>query len=654
MNLTDDAMQVSLRITAWSGRLYDRQRTRGWGRSAGHPRVPAPRPLTVRHGPSAPSGIPPGGALPVSASITESHMNDTPRIRARIHDSAIKRITRTFAATLGDIFTELLQNARRAGATRIRVAVTGPDAGGPLTVTVTDHGAGIADAGVLLILGENGWSEDLVRREDAAGMGMLSLARRGCTVASRPRNADGTPAPGWRVALTPGHFLGEAEATVQPDDTAPWPHGTVVTFQTTETENADAVRKAIGTAAWHYPLPVVFEHAPDTPAGGETLERRAFLDGALHAERWRGLVFGVFKDRWAGFGLNDPDVNFHGHTVSVRLPSVETVTGARWSVAADIEDSPDLEFVLPARKEAVETPFLDEMREAARLAVYRAMAAHPDPCPAYQDWKRARDAGIAIAAPPAELRPWRPGRADIDDWQEPPKPQPAGADALRMEYGPEPPEAQAFWRAARGNAVAERLFETDRRLEGYGWYDAIPRIVNIHTDVTVEGRTCALDAYPVPERTGAAEAPLPARPDAISISLAVRPATGPGRTLELATDLAFAGEAWSWVHDAMPLVTAHSDLEPYQLAPLLRTAFFSPSDDADADSWERQRDVFEQDALHIALRLLASDDEARRTTIADAVSRELFWLIPHDRGAEISVRDRKVTVTLGEPVAEGA
>ena len=24
MNLTDDAMQVSLRITAWSGRLYDR------------------------------------------------------------------------------------------------------------------------------------------------------------------------------------------------------------------------------------------------------------------------------------------------------------------------------------------------------------------------------------------------------------------------------------------------------------------------------------------------------------------------------------------------------------------------------------------------------------------------------------------------------
>ena len=171
-----------------------------------------------------------------------------------------------------------------------------------------------------------------MRREDAAGMGMLSLARRGCTVSSRPRNTDGSAPSGWRVELAPEHFLGEAEAEVHPDDGAPWPQGTVVTFQATESESADNIRAAIGTAAWHYPLPVVFENVPTTPAGGEELERRAFLDGALHAERWPGLVFGVFKDRWNGFGLNDPDVNFHGLTVSVRLPSVETVAGARWSV----------------------------------------------------------------------------------------------------------------------------------------------------------------------------------------------------------------------------------------------------------------------------------------------------------------------------------
>ena len=160
-------------------------------------------------------------------------------------------------------------------------------------MTVTDDGAGIADPGVLLSFAENGWSEDLGRREDAAGMGMLSLARRGCTVSSRPSTTDGEPAPGWRVDLAPEHFLGEADAHICPDAAAPYPCGTAVTFRTGD--DAEAVRKTIGTAAWHYPLPVVFEHAPDTPAGGEQLERRAFLDGALHAERWRGLVFGVSR-----------------------------------------------------------------------------------------------------------------------------------------------------------------------------------------------------------------------------------------------------------------------------------------------------------------------------------------------------------------------
>ena len=122
----------------------------------------------------------------------------------------------------------------------------------------------------------------------------------------------------------------------------------------------------------------------------------------------------------------------------------------------------------------------------------------------------------------------------------------------------------------------------------------------------------------------------------------------------MSTDLAFAGEAWSWVHDALPLVTEDSRIEPWDLAQLLRAGFFSPSDDSQADSWERQRDLFDQEALHLATKLLVSDDDARVTSIADAVTRELFWLIPHERGAEISVRDRKVTVTLGEPVEEVA
>ena len=233
--------------------------------------------------------------------------------------------------------------------------------------------------------------------------------------------------------LEPAHFLGRDAAHVVLDDSAPWPHGTAVTFEASEAPHA--VRAFLETAARHYPLPVTID--------GKTVKRRAFLDGALHVERWKGLVFGVFKDSHAGYRV--PDVNFHGLTLPVRLPQIDTVDGGVWSARADIDSCPDLELVLPARKEAVETPFLEEMREAARLAVYHAMAqADPAPRVAWTDWHRAKEAGIELPEPPAELRPWRPAIADTDYWDERSAFTAVGSDALVMQADPEPPEPRRF------------------------------------------------------------------------------------------------------------------------------------------------------------------------------------------------------------------
>lgn len=71
----------------------------------------------------------------------------------------------------------------------------------------------------------------------------------------------------------------------------------------------------------------------------------------------------------------------------------------------------------------------------------------------------------------------------------------------------------------------------------------------------------------------------------------------------------------------------------------MRVGFFGPSDDADADSWERQRTDFDHKAVHIATRLLCSDDKPRRVSVADAVSRELVWFLPRNRAVSIAARD---------------
>ena len=427
------------------------------------------------------------------------------------------------------------------------------------------------------------------------------------------------------------------------DDGAPWPHGTAISFMADET--LEAIQVALSGAARHCPLAVT--------VNGEAVERKAFLDGAVHAERWRGLAFGVFTNRLTGF--HTPDLNFHGLTLAVRLPTVDTVEGGTWSVRADVHSCPDLELVLPARKEAVETSFLNELREAARLAIYRAMAA-ADPAPrvAWSDHSKAADAGISISQPSAELRPWRPGTADIDDWRDMPPFAPVGADTLVMAVDPEPQDAQAFHRAAERAGIAGRLFESDTRFEGYAWYNGLAQVRDLRIDVTGAGTTHPLDALRAasdvsPSDTATAPG-LPdalARPDAIHMHLDIVRAEGPPGSMTIPADLAFAGEGWSWIADAQPLVTRDSDLDPVGLKQLLRAAFFSASDDADADSYTTQRDRFDEDAIHIALTLLASEEEPKKHTIAEAVWREILWVVPRDREVSITVRGGKVSVEFG-------
>lgn len=123
--------------------------------------------------------------------------------------------------------------------------------------------------------------------------------------------------------------------------------------------------------------------------------------------------------------------------------------------------------MLPARKEAVENAFLQELRDEAQLAIYRALAtADPPPRLAYEDHVWAANAGIDLPAPPVALRRWRPRTADVHEWRGDRELVPLGPDSIIVEYNADPPDTQTFYRTARRAKLAPKLFEADQRLTG--------------------------------------------------------------------------------------------------------------------------------------------------------------------------------------------
>lgn len=87
-----------------------------------------------------------------------------------VNDRALIRNMRDAFST-GSVMGELLQNARRSGATRIEVDYDGD------TVVVRDNGRGVAsDEGLqaFLSVAQSGWNEETIEREHAFGLGFLS------------------------------------------------------------------------------------------------------------------------------------------------------------------------------------------------------------------------------------------------------------------------------------------------------------------------------------------------------------------------------------------------------------------------------------------------------------------------------------------------
>ena len=240
----------------------------------------------------------------------------TTTIRVQVGADAIKRVSRFFDATLGETLDELLQNARRSGATEVTATLNGSE------LTLRDNGAGIAIATDLLTFGKSQWPDSIRASEDPAGMGLYSLARTHCTIRSR-RASDA----GWRVELTPEHFTGEKSANVVEDDTLA-SAGTEITLRLPENVKtpSQTVRDHLQHSALYCPVKVTLD--------GKALDQNDFLANTKRVVRWHGIRIGVTDNS------RRHELNFHGITIPVPdMPQVAAIKG-KWTAQLDLSTHP--------------------------------------------------------------------------------------------------------------------------------------------------------------------------------------------------------------------------------------------------------------------------------------------------------------------------
>ena len=129
-------------------------------------------------------------------------------IQARVNTRLLNKASRLFTGTLEGRVIEILQNARRAGATEVHIINTDG------IVTVQDNGRGIEDFSKLLDLGGSGWDDALEVSEDPAGVGIFCLAPREVTIGSNRRTATISEAEYPSCLTSPRHQREHAPSKV--------------------------------------------------------------------------------------------------------------------------------------------------------------------------------------------------------------------------------------------------------------------------------------------------------------------------------------------------------------------------------------------------------------------------------------------------------
>jgi len=295
-------------------------------------------------------------------------------IQACVNQRLLTKADRLFTGTLDGRIIELLQNARRAGATKVIITNDGG------WVTVRDNGQGIGDFAKLLDLGGSGWDEACEKSEDPAGVGIFCLAPREVIIRSKGKMATITK-DGWTSAPT--------EVITDPK---PVRKGTVLRFQDEPWESSMVDINAVFSGmrvtldGKRCPsLPFVSENTTHHPELGCRIE--VVESGQLN--QWHRSC--RRREGWYG---NSGTLNFHGQVVTF---DCHPISNRDLHYLVDLTGEPtDIRLMLPARTQLVENEAYKQLLAAIEIAAYRYIEQKGEHKLPYKEFLRAKELGISI------------------------------------------------------------------------------------------------------------------------------------------------------------------------------------------------------------------------------------------------------------------
>lgn len=293
-------------------------------------------------------------------------------IQAMVNPRLLTKANRLFTGTQDGRIIEILQNARRAGATRVEIINHNG------LVSVRDNGRGIDDFSRLLDLGGSGWEDGFEESEDPAGVGLFCLAPRDVFIRSRGSMAR-IQGDGWTGI--PVHVREDPEPI----------EGTLLQFKDEEWTMAVVERLAVFTG-----MQVLVD--------GQPCAQESFVaEGATHEpnlgcrievrEYDKLLTWHRGVRRAHGLGDNVL-VNFHGQTISFDFHPVSE--RGLWFLVDLTGEPTGIRLMLPARTRLVENDAFKQLKAILELEAFRYLERRGHHRLPYKEYLCARKLGIEL------------------------------------------------------------------------------------------------------------------------------------------------------------------------------------------------------------------------------------------------------------------